>query len=287
MAEADELCNLLFLWLKKRKQCEEKLLALAEELKNVHKISTVSQVVGSATSVVALSTAGIITFLTGGLGTPLLVATTVGSITGAAVDIGSSAIESIMSGSTMKEAKNTIREDEKIGKDIQEAIENLKKKCEVQQNGAHGPTDVGCEVATQIMGALARRNNIKVPLYILRSNIRSTFDQNSVGSHAAGAVSQQSILYVVTSVCYQLGIDCFKNCLKSSAKGLLVGVIGFGISLYSLISSCEKKLKNTQGTQASWDLQNAAKEIEKARRSLEEKLDEMKYDHLLCFKVKP
>lgn len=223
MAEADELCDLLFSWLKKRKQCVEKLLALAKELENVHEISTVSQVVGSATSVVALSTAGLVTFLTGGLATPLLVATTVGTIAGAAVDIASTAIDAIISGNTMKEAKSLIREDEKIGRDIQEAIENLKKKC-----GAHGSTDVGCEVTTQIMAALARRNNLDVSPDFLRSFIRSTFSQTVGGLHAAGAVPQQLILATATFVCFSLGIESFGMSLAAGAKGLGKSVVSTG-----------------------------------------------------------
>lgn len=218
MAEADELCDLLFLWLKKRKQCAEKLLALAKELENVHEKSTVSQAVGSATSVIALSTAGVVTFLTGGLATPLLVATTVGTIAGAAVDIASTAIEAIISGSAMNEAKNIIQEDEKIGKNIQEAIENLKKKCGAQQNVVHGSTDIGCEVATQIMVALARRNNVDVPLDILRIFVRSTFSQNLV-LRADAAVPQMLILSAVT-FCFHLGIKSFEKGLKAGAKGL-------------------------------------------------------------------
>ncbi|XP_016424813.1 uncharacterized protein LOC107753202 [Sinocyclocheilus rhinocerous] len=293
MAEADELCDLLFLWLKKRKQCTEKLLALAEELENVHEKSTVSQVVGSATSVIALSTAGVVTFLTGGLATPLLVATTVGTIAGAAVDIASTAIEAIISGSTMNEAKNIIQEDEKIGENIQEAIENLKKKCGAQQNGVHGSTDAGCEVATQIMGALARRNNVDVPLDFLRTFVRSTFSQNLGGLHAAAAAVPQMLILSAVTLCFQLGIESFEKGLQAGAKGLgksaastsakaatkagfkLLGVIGFGISLYSLISSCEEMLKSNQGTKASQALRDAAREIREARRNLEEQLDAM------------
>lgn len=220
MAEADELCDLLFLCLKKRKQCAEKLLALVTELENVHEKSTVCQVVGSTTSVIALSTAGVFTFLTGGLAGPLLVATTVGMITGAAVDIASTAIEAIISGSTMNEAKDIIREYEKIGKNIQEAIENLKKKCGSHQNGVHGYTNVGCEVATQIMGALARRNNVDVPLDFLRTFVRSTFSQNLGGLHAAAAAVPQMLILSAVTLCFQLGIESFGKGLKAGAKGL-------------------------------------------------------------------
>ncbi|XP_057215344.1 uncharacterized protein LOC130569618 isoform X1 [Triplophysa rosa] len=288
MAEADELCDLLFLWLKKRKQCAEKLLALAKELEDVHEKSTVSQVVGSATSVIALSTAGVVTILTGGLATPLLVATTVGTIAGAAVDFASTAIEAIISGSTMKDAKSIIQEDEKIGKNIQEAIENLKKKCGVQQNGAHGSTDVGSEVATQIMWALARRNNVDVPPGFLRIFVRSAFFQNSGGLHAAAAIPQMLILSAA-ALCFQLGIEGFEVGAKglgmSGAKAAskagfkLLGVIGLGISLYSLVSSCEEMLKSNQRTKASQALRNAAREVQEGRRNLEKQLDAMKYDH--------
>lgn len=293
MEEADKLCNLLFMWLKKRKQCAEKLLALAKELENLHKKSTISQVVGSATSVAAMSTAGIVTLLTGGLATPILVATTVGTIAGAAVDIASSTAEAIISSSTMKEAKNITREDEKIGKDIQEAIEGLKKRCGMQQNGAHGSTDVGCEVAAQIMGALARRNNTDVPLDLLRTFIRSTFFTRLGGLHAAGAVSHDLIFAALTFVCWQMGIECFEKSLEAGAKGLgksiastglktaakaglkLLGMIGFGISLYGLISSCEELAKTNQGTKASQALLHAAEEVQEARRNLEKQLDAM------------
>lgn len=208
MAEADELCDLLFLWLEKRKKCAEKLLALAKELENVHEISTVSQVVGS---VIALSTAGVVTFLTGGLATPLLVA-----IAGAAVDVASTAIEAVISGNTMKEAKSIIQDDEKIGKNIQEAIEKLEKKCGVQLNGAHGSTDVDREVTTQIMWAVARRNNVDVPLDFLRIFVRSTFNQNVGGLPPSAAAIPQMLILSAAALCFQLGIESF----AAGAKGL-------------------------------------------------------------------
>lgn len=206
MDEADKLCGLLFLWLEKRKQCEEKLLALAEELEDVHEKSTAFQFVGSATSVIALTTAGVFTVLTGGLAAPLLV-TTAGTIAGAALDIVSTAVEAIISGSTMKDAKNIMQEDEKIVKNIQKAIENLKKECGVQQNGAHGFTDVDYEMATQIVSAVARRNNVDVPLDFIRTFTRSLLFQNSGGLNAtiAAAIPDMLILSVV-GLCVQLGI---------------------------------------------------------------------------------
>lgn len=42
-------------------------------------------------------------------------------------------------------------------------------------------------------------------------------------------------------------------------------------------------LKSNQGTKASQALRNAARQIREARRNLEEQLDAMKYDHLLCY----
>ncbi|XP_056627622.1 uncharacterized protein LOC130439179 isoform X1 [Triplophysa dalaica] len=299
MDEADELCGLLFLWLEKRKQCEEKLLDLAKELEDVHEKSTAFQFVGSATSVIALTTAGVFTVLTGGLAAPLL-ATTVGTIAGAAVDIASTAIEAIISGSTMKDAKNIMQEDEKIVKNIQKAIENLKKECGVQQNGAHGSSDVDCEMATQIMSAVARRNNVDVPLEFIRTFTRSLLFQNSGGLNAtiAAAIPEMLILSVV-GLCFQLGITAgakavrccgakafafngAKAAASSGAKDATkvgfkaLGAIGFGISLYSLYSSCEEMINNNQGTKASQALRAAAREIQEARGNLEKPLDAMK-----------
>lgn len=228
MEEAAKLCELLFGWLEKREQCAGKLSELAQELEKVHQSSNISQVVGAATSVLSIFAAALATVFTGGLASPLLAAAAAGTIAGTAVSVTSTLVEAGVSSSTFNTAIDLIKEDERVGRSIQQLLQDLRNRCGGGQLGAHASgastDDVGCEVATQIMWALARRNKTMVPLNFLRSFNRATFFRQASSGGLALDKASHFISKAVGLVCLDLG----KSGLKVSAKEMVkdIGTIG-------------------------------------------------------------
>lgn len=230
MEEADKLCESLLLWLEKRKQCVDKLLALAQELEDLHKSANISQVVGTATSVLSIFAAALATVFTGGLAAPLLAAAAAGAAAGTVVSLTSTLVEAGVSSSTMNTATALITEDEKIGSNIQELQRCLREKCGGKQLGAQasgGSTsdNVECEVATLLMGALARRNKIPVPLDMLRSFNKATFFRQAGGMNSADA---HRLIFKAVSLVVSLGKSGMMEVSKVSAKEMVkdIGSIG-------------------------------------------------------------
>lgn len=221
MEEADKLCESLLSWLEKRKQCADKLTALAKELEDLHKRTNISQVVGTATSVLSIFAAALATVFTGGLAAPLLAAAAAGTAAGTVVSISSTLVEAGVSSSTMNTATALITEDEKIGKEIQELLRGLREKCGGKQLGAAqaagGSTSdtVECEVATLLMGALARRKNIPVPLDMLRSFNKATFFRQAGGLNSADA---HRLIFKAVGLVVNLGKSGLMEVSKVSAK---------------------------------------------------------------------
>ncbi|KAA0717788.1 hypothetical protein E1301_Tti001618 [Triplophysa tibetana] len=159
MEDADKLCGSLLLWLKKRMECADKLSALAQELENLLKGSNISQVIGSATSVLSIFGPALANVFSAGLAAPLLAAAAAGSV--------------VSLTSTL------------------ELLQGL-KRCGGMQLGAHASggsisDTVECEVVTLLMGALDRRKKIPVSLDMLRSFNRATFFRQEGGLNSADA----------------------------------------------------------------------------------------------------
>ncbi|KAL1268588.1 hypothetical protein QQF64_033951 [Cirrhinus molitorella] len=293
MEEAAKLCELLFGWLEKREQCAEKLLELAQELENVHRSSNISKVVGATTSVLSIFATALATVFTGGLASPLLAAAVAGTVAGAAVSVTSTLVEAGVSSRTFYTAVDLIKEDEKIGRTIQQLLQDLRNRCGGGQLGAHASggfnDDVECEVATQIMWALARRKKNMLPLNFFRSFNKATFFRQASSGGLALDKASHFISKAVGLVCLDLG----KSGLKVSAKEMVkdigtigmkaaakagsraLGIIGLGMSLYDLIATCEEIVKGNQVTEASKFLRDSAREILEGRRKLQEQLDAM------------
>lgn len=224
MEEADKLCGSLLLWLEK--QCGDKLSALAQELEDLHKSANISQVVETATSVLSIFAAALATVFTGGLAAPLLAAAAAGTV----VSLTSTLVEAGVSSSTMNTATALITEDEKIGKNIQELQRCLREKCGGKQLGAQasgGSTsdNVECEVATLLMGALARRNKIPVPLDMLRSFNKATFFRQAGGMNSADV---HRLIFKAVGLVVSLGKSGMMEVSKVSAKEMVkdIGSIG-------------------------------------------------------------
>ncbi len=215
MEEAAKLCELLFGWLEKREQCASKLLELAQELENAHQKVNISQDVGPPTLELSIFAAAL-ALLKGGLASALWVTAALGTVTSRLVEAG-------VSSSAFNTTIALIKEDEKVGMSIQQLLQDLRNRCGGGQLGAQASEsttdDVECEVATQIMWALARRNKTMVPLNLLRSFNRAMFfRQASSGGLALAEASQ--LIYKA--------LDLGESGLKVSAKEMVkdIGTIG-------------------------------------------------------------
>ncbi|ROL53558.1 hypothetical protein DPX16_2200 [Anabarilius grahami] len=199
MEAADLLCDSLLRWLENRRECAEKLLELAQELENVHQGSNIAKFVGAATSVASISGAVVATIFTGGLASPLLVAAATGTLAGTAVSITSPVVESSMSISTFKKATELIEKDAKVGMGIQKQLQDLKDRCRGTQLGDHAD-ELECEVTTQLMCALARRDNTHVPLDFLRGFNRATFFRHLT---SGGMDPDKASLFICQALCHR------------------------------------------------------------------------------------
>ncbi|XP_051717011.1 uncharacterized protein LOC127494867 [Ctenopharyngodon idella] len=285
MEAADLLCDSLLRWLENRKECARKLLELAQELEKVHQDSNIAQVVGAATSVASISGALLATILTGGLASPLLVAAAAGTV----VSVTSTLVEAGMSSSTFNKAIELIKEDEEVGTSIQKQLQDLKDRCGGTQLGAHAD-ELECEVTTQLMWALARRNKTHVPLDFLRGFNRATFFRHITPGGLAPAEASRFIGQALGLVTFSAVIT---SSLKVSAKEMVkdigqigikaavkagsrvLGVISLGMCLYDLIVKSEELVKGNRVTEASKFLRDSAREILQGRQKLKEQLDAM------------
>ncbi|KAK9963818.1 hypothetical protein ABG768_006980 [Culter alburnus] len=265
MEAADLLCDSLFHWLDNRKECADKLLEMAQELENVHLGSNIAQGIGAAAYVASIiSTASVAGFLTGGLALPLLaVAAAVGTL-GAAVSIASPLVEAGISRKTIKRVNKLIKEDEEVGRRIQKQLQDLKDRCGGAKLGDHAE-ELDCEVTSQLMCALARRNNTHVPLDFLRAFNRATFYRHLTPGGLAPAEAESFI-------CQALDLDRVPV-IKSSLK--VLDAIGSDRSLNNLIVTCKELVKRKQISEASKFLRDSARDILKGQQELQEQLDAM------------
>ncbi|XP_048044481.1 uncharacterized protein LOC125267164 [Megalobrama amblycephala] len=289
MEEADLLCDSLFRWLEKRKKCADKLLELAQQLEDVNLGSNAFQVVGAATSVVSISGALVATFLTGGLASPLLAAATAGTIASTVVSVMPPLVEAGISRITLNKATELSKEDEKVGRRIQKQLQDLKDRCGGTQLGDHAD-ELDCEVTTQLMGALARRDNTHIPLDFLRDFNRATvfrhltpggldsaeasrFIGQALGIVSFSAVIAGSLMLSAEAMGKKIGSIGVKAAAKAGSR--VLGAIGLGICVYDLIDKSEELVKDNRVTDASELLRDSAREILEGRQKLKEQLDAM------------
>ncbi|KAG7454532.1 hypothetical protein MATL_G00260780 [Megalops atlanticus] len=277
MDVADRLCERLFSWLDRRKRFAEQLKALAKELEENHYASTVTKTTGSAIGVaggLSLAGAGLLTFATGGLATPILcmtVAGTAASVAGTAVNIGASMVEKFCESKTMKKAKEIMEEDEAIGKDIQRLLQQLTEECEEGRDSYAGHTTEN-RVMGHILWALARSRGLRFP------HSPELFSSLAVSSMATLALvstvnfSAKFSKNIVPSILADIGLIGLKKTAQGAAK-VAGGMVGLALSLPELVDSTIELVKGKHVTEASEALRNAAKSISEAQATLREKLE--------------
>ncbi|ROL53556.1 hypothetical protein DPX16_2198 [Anabarilius grahami] len=238
MEAADLLCKSLFRWMKNRKECAEELGELA----------------GAALSVLSKPPV-----VPGGM-VPLLVTAT----GGAAICDTSPLVEAGISSCTFNKATKLIEEDEEVGMGIQKQLQDLKDRCGGTKLGAHAD-ELECEVTTQLMCALARRDNTHVPLDFLRGFNRATFFRHMTPGGLDPAEASRLI-------CQALNLDRVPE-IKSILK--VLDAIGLDRSLSNLIVNCEEIVRRKRVTEASKLLRDSARDILEGQQELKEQLNAM------------
>ncbi|XP_048044487.1 uncharacterized protein LOC125267169 isoform X1 [Megalobrama amblycephala] len=279
MEAADLLCDSLFRWMENRKKCAEELLELAQELENVHQGSTS---ILAVTTAAGLTSAVFISIFTEGLALPLL------AVAAGIVSIITGVVNEANSRSTFKKSIELIKEDKKVGMSIQKQLQDLKDRCGGAKLGDHAD-ELECEVTTQLMGALARRDNTHIPLDFLRDFNRATVFRHMTPGGVAPAEASRFIcqaLNLISSpeitsslkvsakeMVENIGCIGIKEAVKAGSR--VPSAIGLGICVYDLIVTCEELVKDNRVTEASKLLRDSAREILEGRQKLKEQLDAM------------
>lgn len=159
MDDADKIVNKIFSWMDLQKDSVDKLNELASELEEQQKTINVTKVVGSSVSVggaAAMTVAGVVSVLTGGLSIPLLAGTgAVASGLGLATSVGSDVVGAVLSSRTMKEAQNISKSLDEITA-LMESL--LTKATGRQQRGKNvSPEEY---VKEAILRAMAKRKGL-------------------------------------------------------------------------------------------------------------------------------
>lgn len=139
MDDADKIVNKIFSWMDLQKDSIDKLNELATELEEQQKTINVTKVVGSSVSVggaAAMTVAGVVSVLTGGLPIPLLAGTgAVASGLGLATSVGSDVVGAVLSSRTMEEAQNISKRLDDLTAEITALMESLLTKATGKQRG--------------------------------------------------------------------------------------------------------------------------------------------------------
>lgn len=163
MDDADKIVNKIFSWMDLQKDSVDKLNELASELEEQQKTINVTKVVGSSVSVggaAAMTVAGVVSVLTGGLSIPLLAGTgAVASGLGLATSVGSDVVGAVLSSRTMKEAQNISKSLDDLTAEITALMESLLTKAAGrQQRGKNvSPEEY---VKEAILRAMAKRKGL-------------------------------------------------------------------------------------------------------------------------------
>lgn len=196
---ADKLLNAIDNWVDLQKQSVEKLNSLATELMKHKKNVNISKVVGSSVSVgaaAAMTAAGILSIITGGLAIPVLaVGGAVASGLALANNVGSEVASAVISSRIMKEA-NTIADKIKIIENtIQELAIGLTGEGPKRTQAPSCEADFGSEyVMEQILRAMAKQEGLMLHESISLLNMTSLPKHQLFGKDAGFSVLQSSAL---------------------------------------------------------------------------------------------
>lgn len=217
MDVADVLLEKIFSWLNLQNKYSHKFNKMASELERGRKISNVTKVVGSSVSVggaVALTTAGVLGFFTGGLAViPVLVVTgSIATAAGVTTNVTSDVLDILSSSSTMKDAEETAETTENLEKGIQKLMETLKKEGErrEQQAGSRGNVAPEDYVVERILRAMAKRCGLVVHEDVSLLNMMSglstyALSGEDIGLNILGSGIKVLSKFVLKAVAKQAG----------------------------------------------------------------------------------
>ncbi|KAK2833782.1 hypothetical protein Q5P01_017671 [Channa striata] len=285
---ANELIEKIHTWIQFQKEAAQKLEKLASEVEKNYRNVNISKVVGSSVSTVgALSMvgAGVLTFLTAGLASPLLVAGIGATAAGLVTNVASDITEMVLSSKTTEETKEISEKIEKLEKEICDLIDSLKEE-EKKREEQTGSFNVPCEnrVLDRIFGAIAK-------LYGLDFHYSKSL--SSIASMSGGSKALLiGISVVVRKGCKTIAKTALSRGLyftigATAAKGLGRvggGAVGLGFSIYDLVKSSTNV--NNPETDVSKALREYATDIRRDAGKLDGEFDQIQETFKMLAKVK-
>lgn len=168
MSTAEQLVNLMYTWMRKRRRCAELLNKLAEELELLREKCNAGETVGNTSAVIGSALmigAGVATVCTGGAAAPLLGLGAAFSGGGLAISVGTGLTENILSGKTMEEAQRIERQSNAAAEELQRLFQQLRLEVVLANPGAD-PDEVDRLVIAEILRVLAPRRGLLTQINI-------------------------------------------------------------------------------------------------------------------------
>lgn len=292
---ADELLELMYLWMKKGKLCARELRHLAKELESLRKKCNVAETAGNTVAVAGCLTtigAGVAIFLTGGAAAPVVgLIAAASSIVGTGVTVASKITEHFSSSSKLKNVQEIDKDCRRIGEKIKRLHEKLKSESPDHQD----PDEQEKHVVYEFLKAFAKHKELTDPKYIENINdFLSDFmkQPNLVLLHQGLTVGLlvevlavlqffalnvrgkilQGVLVGAGELAKDVGLVGARAVMKGGLA-ILGGFVGLAFSLPDAIKTWGDAIKNNHETKASRSLRDTAKSIDDAIEKLTNRMD--------------
>ncbi|XP_012714540.2 uncharacterized protein LOC105923191 isoform X2 [Fundulus heteroclitus] len=289
MDDADVLVTKINKWVCLQKECSRKLTNLASELEDAVKAANVTKVVGSSVSVggaAAMTAAGVLTVLTGGVALPVLA--TMGAVgavasgTSLLTSVGSEAYSASKSKDIMEEAKKVLDELKSLEEEMKKLMKSLKEKsCSSCDDDDNDDDDDG-DILEMFMRSEARRHGINLSgsirirkvCDVRKFNISRRIMANQVMLAASGAIILQALVLAVREGGKKAASSVGKKAGSAALGCVAGGAVGLLFSVPELVNDCQN-LDNNE-TEVSETLRENARAIRTSAQETEEELEKIR-----------
>ncbi|MEQ2264619.1 hypothetical protein XENORESO_014480 [Xenotaenia resolanae] len=287
MDDSDVLVTKINEWVDLQKRCAKKLSRLADELEEAVKAANVTKVVGSSVSVggaAAMTAAGVLTVLTGGIALPVLA--TVGAVgavasgTSLLTSVGSEAYSASKTKDIMNEAKQILDKLQSVEQEIKDLTKPLRS---VQgQASSSCDDDDDANIMEALLRSEARRHGLSLSHSVRigkvcrlpQFNISRRIMANEVLLAASATVIVQALLLAARQGGKKVASSVGKKAASAAVGCAAGGAVGLLFSVPELVSDCQN-LDNNE-TEASKTLRENAKAIRRSAEEMEEELQKIR-----------
>ncbi|XP_054907869.1 uncharacterized protein LOC129373809 [Poeciliopsis prolifica] len=292
MSEADALVRKVNEWVDLQKKCSRKLKNLADELEEAVKAANVTKVVGSSVSVggaAAMTTAGVLTLLTGGAALPVMAAVgaagALASWTSAVTSVGSDMYSASKSKDIMEEAQKVLEELQSLEQEMKNLIKSLKQQASSfhcgSAAGGGGGDDVDGNVMEFFMTSMARQLGLDVTGIMFsavfglpRINMFKRLKANDLLIAACLKILTRALFVAAKEGGKKAASSLGKKAASKAAGNMAGGAVGLLFSVPELVSDCQN-LDNIE-TEASQTLRENARTVRSSAEETEKELQEIR-----------